>query len=266
VQRYNDSEAIMSLVLFDQAIEHVLRIARIIHRPRGNALLVGVGGSGKQSLARLAAFMCGFDVLSPKPAGGSASGGGAAGGGGGVAASAAAVEMLELLKDAFKRAGVKPAVPVVVLLSDSHLSADGALVYVHDVLVSGKIPTMYTTEEMDALAALLRTEAKAMGVTESLEALVRTSCSWATVACGVQCADVGACGCEYPAVCVLLRARPPQRANRHVLLARWQYVPHEVPALSLAHKLLIDRLVSCVAARCPRVCRRVVSRRSGPWK
>ena len=63
LEDYNEmSNNPMNLVLFQFAIQHVARICRVIKQPQGNVLLVGVGGSGRQSLAKLGAFIQGFDI------------------------------------------------------------------------------------------------------------------------------------------------------------------------------------------------------------
>jgi dynein heavy chain len=48
----------MNLVMFMNAIEHVIKVSRVLSFTSGNGLLVGVGGSGRKSMTQLAASIC----------------------------------------------------------------------------------------------------------------------------------------------------------------------------------------------------------------
>lgn len=58
MEDYNQiNTAKLKLVLFMDAMSHICRISRTLRQALGNALLLGVGGSGRSSLTRLASHM-----------------------------------------------------------------------------------------------------------------------------------------------------------------------------------------------------------------
>lgn len=56
----------MDLCLFEQAVRYVCRVCRILCLPRGHALLIGVGGSGRQSVVRLSAYIMEYEISCPQ--------------------------------------------------------------------------------------------------------------------------------------------------------------------------------------------------------
>ena len=149
---YNEANPIMELVLFEAAMDHVCRITRIIENPRGNALLVGLGGSGKQSLSRLASSICGYKVNMLA-----------------VSSTFGIGDLKEFLKTLYMRSAVKPAVPLAFMLTDAQIVDEKFLVYVNDLLSSGYIPDLFAKDEYDAIFSSLRNEAKAAGVPDTAD-------------------------------------------------------------------------------------------------
>eukprot|EP00898_Chlorokybus_atmophyticus_P007698 jgi/Chlat1/792/Chrsp104S01257 len=143
--------AAMDLVLFDAAVEHVARIARAIGVARGSATLVGVGGSGKQSLARLATHVCGYGAVTQLASMGSNN------------HEALRAELAALCQ----LAGVK-GTPVVLLVGDAGAADEQLLVHLSDLLSSGNVLDLFPgADERDSVCTAVRGAAKLAGVIET---------------------------------------------------------------------------------------------------
>lgn len=153
---YNQSNPIMNLVLFTEAMEHVVRIARIVGLPHGHALLVGIGGSGKQSLARLASFLLNYSVFQIA-----------------LTSTYDVACFKEDLKDVYRKTGVKPAMPMSFILAETQIIDEEFLVYLNDFLASGSIPELFSRDEYEAIFASIRNVAKTAGVPDSYESLMQ---------------------------------------------------------------------------------------------
>uniref|UniRef100_A0A8C0BA58 Dynein axonemal heavy chain 17 n=1 Tax=Buteo japonicus TaxID=224669 RepID=A0A8C0BA58_9AVES len=148
---YNEMNAAMSLVLFEDAVSHVCRISRILESPWGNALLVGVGGSGKQSLARLAAYISNLDVFQI------------------TLRKGYSIPDLKLdLASQYIKAAVKNT-PTVFLMTDSHVAEESFLVLINDFLASGEVPGLFQDDDLENIISAMRPQVKFLGLQDTRE-------------------------------------------------------------------------------------------------
>jgi len=138
----------MKLVFFVDAIQHLSRIARMIRQPRGNALLVGVGGTGKQSLTRLACHMSGYKCFQIE-----------------LSRGYDYTAFREDIKKLYTYAGVEGE-NTVFLFSDTQIVVEEFLEDINNILNSGEVPNLFEAEEYSALINGIRQHAKEAGVPE----------------------------------------------------------------------------------------------------
>ncbi|KAF4757736.1 Dynein heavy chain 1, axonemal, partial [Perkinsus olseni] len=136
---YNNSNTHqMPLVMFFNACEHVARICRVIRQPSGNALLLGVGGSGRQSLSRLASFISDFECFQIE-----------------VAKGYGMNEFRDDLRKCLLVSGCDNK-PQMFLFCDTQIVNEQMVEAINNVLNSGDVPNLYKLEDMDAISQTCR--------------------------------------------------------------------------------------------------------------
>ncbi|XP_032945882.1 dynein axonemal heavy chain 9 [Rhinolophus ferrumequinum] len=151
LENHNEVNTVMDLVLFEDAICHVCHINRILESPRGNALLVGVGGSGKQSLTRLAAFISSMDVFQIT-----------------LRKGYQIPDFKADLAGVCLKAGVKN-LSTVFLMTDAQVADEKFLVLINDLLASGEVPDLYSDDEVENIISSVRNEVKSQGLVDDRE-------------------------------------------------------------------------------------------------
>ncbi|XP_050800280.1 dynein axonemal heavy chain 6 isoform X6 [Gopherus flavomarginatus] len=136
------------LVFFQDAIEHVSRIARMIRQERGNALLVGVGGTGKQSLTRLASHICGYKCFQIE-----------------LSRGYNYDSFHDDLRKLYKMAGVEDK-DMVFLFTDTQIVVEEFLEDINNILNSGEVPNLFEKDELEQVLAPTRPKAKEAGIPE----------------------------------------------------------------------------------------------------
>ncbi|CAH8587314.1 unnamed protein product [Heterobilharzia americana] len=153
LENYNEGVGQLQMILFNDAIEHLTRIERVLRMENGHALLVGVGGSGKQSLTRLATYAANSHLFEIQ-----------------LCRGYGEREFREELKALYLRLGTENK-STVFMFTDQHVVEEGFLELINNMLTTGSVPALFADDERESITGQLRDESVAAGFAPTRESI-----------------------------------------------------------------------------------------------
>lgn len=141
------------MILFNDALEHLIRVHRILKIHRGHVLIVGVSGSGKQSVIRLASFAAKCEIFE-------------------ISLNHGYNETCfhDDMKKLFNLVGIENK-KITFLLTSAQIIDENFLEMINNILTTGIPFTLFTEEEIDMIINTCGTNATqaGYGTTKSVE-------------------------------------------------------------------------------------------------
>ncbi|OXV07592.1 hypothetical protein Egran_04643, partial [Elaphomyces granulatus] len=133
LKTFCEEEVDVPLVLFNDVLEHALRIDRVFRQPQGHLILIGVSGSGKTTLSRFVAWMNGLKVFQIK-----------------VHGKYSSEDFDEDMRNVLRRAGCKGE-KICFIMDESNVLDSGFLERMNTLLANAEVPGLFEGDEFASL-------------------------------------------------------------------------------------------------------------------
>ncbi|OWB58788.1 hypothetical protein B5S28_g4867 [[Candida] boidinii] len=130
---FNEEEINASIVLYQDLLDHILRIDRVLKNPQGHLILVGLSGSGKTSITKFVAWINGIHVFQLS-----------------VSSSYTLADFDNTLRRLLKKAGVNGE-KVCFIVDESTILDPTFLERMNTLLANAEVPGLYEGEDFNSL-------------------------------------------------------------------------------------------------------------------
>ncbi|KAF2754571.1 cytoplasmic dynein-like protein 1 heavy chain 1 [Pseudovirgaria hyperparasitica] len=146
LKTFCEEEVDVPLILFNDVLEHVLRIDRVFRQPQGHLILIGVSGSGKTTLSRFVAWMNGLKVYQIK-----------------VHGKYSGEDFDEDLRTVLRRCGCKGE-KICFIMDESNVLDSGFLERMNTLLANAEVPGLFEGDEYQTLMTACKEGAQRQGL------------------------------------------------------------------------------------------------------